>query len=94
MKSKKVLRYYADCGKGFWSKVGCLSHEDNCHCWTNPKNKTCKTCKFASYLQWDGRDGDGGYYECDNFDNDNEHTGAPKNIKYISVNCKYYHPVK
>ena len=90
MRIKKVLRYYADCGKGFWKKETCISHEENCMCWTNPKNKTCKTCKFGRYLGFDDETGDGGYFECENFDNDGEHTGAPRDIKYISVNCSYY----
>ena len=44
MISKKVIRYYADCGRGFWSKRACLHHENVCQCWKNPKFKTCLTC--------------------------------------------------
>lgn len=44
MKVKKVLRYYTDCGKGFWSKQKALTHEENCKCWKNPKFKACLSC--------------------------------------------------
>jgi hypothetical protein len=44
---KKVTRYYADCGKSYSSKSYCLWHEKVCKCWTNPKFRTCKTCKFG-----------------------------------------------
>ncbi len=45
MKTKKVIRYYAECGKAFWNRLSCLNHEENCKCWKNPKYKTCLTCK-------------------------------------------------
>jgi hypothetical protein len=48
MISKKVIRYYADCGRAFWKKKACLAHEKVCKCWTNPKYKTCRTCKHSS----------------------------------------------
>lgn len=44
MYSKKVIRYYSDCGKGFWKKNQAISHDLNCVCWKNPKFKTCLTC--------------------------------------------------
>lgn len=50
MVTKKVLRYYADCGRAFWKKYLCLNHEKNCKCWTNEKFKTCLTCKFKNIV--------------------------------------------
>ena len=90
MKSKKVIRYYADCGKGFWKKVTALDHETSCKCWTNPQRKTCKTCKYGEKIPYESDTGDGGFWECSHPDNNEEHSGAPKGIKYISVKC-YYH---
>ena len=51
MNVRKVLRYYADCGRAFWKKQQCVTHEQNCKCWTNPKFKTCMTCKFRKQYQ-------------------------------------------
>jgi len=87
MKTKKVLRYYADCGKGFWKKVTALDHETSCKCWTNPRNKTCKTCKYGEKIPYEPDTGDGAYYECNHPNHNEEHAGAPKGIKYISVKC-------
>ena len=50
MKIKKVLRYYSECGKGFWRKHQALTHEINCKCWKNPKFKTCITCKYKNIV--------------------------------------------
>jgi len=46
MIAKKVWRYYAECGRGFWSKQKAITHDTNCKCWKNPKFKTCLSCKF------------------------------------------------
>lgn len=46
MITKRVTRYYADCGRGFWKKSQALTHDKNCKCWKNPKFKTCISCKF------------------------------------------------
>lgn len=51
MTIKKVLRYYAECGRAFWRKADCVRHEHNCTCWTNPKLKCCKTCKFLKVFK-------------------------------------------
>lgn len=91
MKTKRVTRYYADCGKGFWKAESCLNHEKRCKCWKNPKNKTCKTCVYGIYIDYDPETGDGDCYECNNGKNKSAfHTGAPKGIKYLSVDCYFY----
>lgn len=51
MKSKKVTRYYSDCGKGFWSKQKALTHEEYCKCWKNPIFKTCLSCKHKNFVK-------------------------------------------
>jgi len=104
MITKKVTRYHAECGKGFWNKASCLRHEKNCKCWNNPKNRTCKTCAWANAktkpvsaeicksLSMEPHEnivtGDG--YECTNPLNESEHSGAPKGITNLSVNCSHY----
>jgi len=90
MESKKVLRYYADCGRGFWRKDQAINHEGNCKCWKNPKNKACKTCKFGEYAPFENDTGFGGFWECYHESFSGPHKGAPKGIDYISVNCEYH----
>lgn len=38
--------WQCDCGKNYFTKQGAKNHEKVCVCWTNPKYKTCLTCKF------------------------------------------------
>ena len=96
MKTKRVTRYIADCGKGYWTKKSCLQHEQNCKCWTNPKFKTCKTCKFAKVTH----DSNGMEHEpqhlqtwvqieCENpeFDYNRHFTEAHKKAKDLCINC-------
>lgn len=88
MKKKKLIRYYADCGKGYWKKQICLDHEIVCKCWTNPKNKACKTCAFG-IIDFNDDEGHNMYWDCTNKDF-TEHSGAPGSIIYISVGCKLW----
>ena len=60
MKTKRVTRYYADCGRGYWKKVHAINHEKTCICWTNPKMRCCKSCKYHK-TQYDNNDHDAGY---------------------------------
>jgi len=50
MTTKKVLRYYADCGRGFWRKQQAITHDINCKCWKNPKLKSCLSCKHKCMI--------------------------------------------
>ena len=85
MERIQVTRYVADgCKRRFSSKKRCLDHENACTCWTNPKNKTCKTCVHSHYESEDG------YWECWNIANDDYHQGAPEGVDYISVNCPHW----
>ena len=51
MIAKKVLRYYSDCGRGFWKKDQAIRHDENCKCWKNPKFKTCISCKYKNMVE-------------------------------------------
>lgn len=96
MRVKKVNRYYADCGRGFWTKKGCLEHEEKCKCWTNPKHKTCITCKHGEHV----KDSNGmedepqnletwQYWDCNNkeFDYHKHFTPAHHKAQYLCINC-------
>ena len=91
MERIQVTRYVAEgCKRRFSSKKRCLEHESICMCWTNPKNKTCKTCRHGIYAPYEHDTGAGGEWECWNGDNDDAHSGAPNGVDYISVNCKHW----
>jgi len=90
MIKKRVTRYYSDCRKGFWNKQSCLNHEENCKCWTNPKNKTCKTCVHSNFIPYEGDTGDGAYFECQAINPVEWHAGAPDGVDHLSVNCKQH----
>lgn len=60
IKTKKVLRYYTPCGRGFWKKQTAIHHENICKCWKNPKYKTCKSCA-NHYVNYDPDDYPTGY---------------------------------
>lgn len=100
---KKVNRFYADCGKAFWNKKSCTTHEQNCVCWTNPKFKTCKTCKFGKQVN----DSNGmehepqllhtwRQWECSNpkFNYDIHFTPAHKNAEDLNINCTIWESSK
>jgi len=82
MERIQVTRYVSyGCKRRFATKKRCLEHEANCTCWTNPKNKTCKTCEHGEH------DSDDGIWLCNNDANYEGHSGAPESVDYISVNC-------
>lgn len=89
MKIRRVTRYYAECGRGFWTKRAAQSHEQNCKCWTNPKFRTCKTCKHGEqiedsddYQKWTA-------WQCNNidFDYDKHFTPAHEKAEDLCINC-------
>lgn len=97
MKVKKVLRYYAECGRGFWKKQDAIKHEANCKCWTNPKLKTCKTCKHEK-TYYDSSDYESGYLgegfirECAiGIDPDGPAWTKPhENIHDLNIHCAWW----
>jgi hypothetical protein len=86
---KEVMRkrFIADCGRGFWAKSKCETHEQNCACWTNPRNQTCKTCIHGSPDAETDQDGakPSTYWECSHKDF-NDHANE-LGLDYISVKC-------
>ena len=85
MERIQVTRYVAEgCKRRFSTKKRCMEHEEACTCWTNPKNKTCKTCEHGMHEKNDG------CWECWNSANLNDHSGGPEGVDYISVNCKHW----
>jgi len=96
MKSIRVTRYISECGRGYWNKSSCLSHELNCKCWKNPKYKTCKTCKFVHYAyNTNGMEHEPQYLEtwmeldCKNplFDYDKHFKPAHEKAQNLNINC-------
>lgn len=96
MKTKRVTRYIADCGKGFWNKNTCEIHEENCKCWTNPAFRTCKTCEFANEFEdSNGMESEPQFLqtwrqiECKNpsFNDELHFNQAHENAPYLCVNC-------
>lgn len=94
MKIKKVLRYYSDCGRGFWSKQKAIIHDVNCTCWKNPKFKSCMSCRHKKFVQ----DSNGMEHEpqflhvfttnmCKNADNS---IPVHKDFEHIRKNCYYW----
>lgn len=97
-----VVRYKAECGRRFSSKRSCEKHETVCVCWTNPKLKTCKTCRFAKVMH----DSNGMFHEpqfldtwrqteCtnNNFDYDTQFTPAHEKALDININCPLWESI-
>ena len=95
MKERKVTRYMAECGRGFWSKTACLHHEEVCQCWKNPKYKTCLTCaKYSKHTEVDEGEG---YYnsftlnDCPHVESDESRlTPCHEHASDIYKNCPYW----
>jgi hypothetical protein len=90
-----VPRYVAECGRRFSNKKSCQTHEANCKCWTNPKYKTCKTCKFARF-GWDSDDNRSWRTtDCENpsFDYDKHFTPAHEKAEDLCINCPIWQPI-
>jgi len=96
MIAKKVIRYYSDCGRGFWKKQQAITHDENCKCWKNKKFKTCLTCKFENIIRdSNGMDDEPQFLqtwlqnECKNpeMNLDTMFNPAHKNADHICINC-------
>jgi len=99
MKIRKATRFIADCGRGFWNKNACAEHETNCRCWTNPKHRTCLTCKYTKKVNdSDGTEHDPRnlqkwtYRECTNekFHQDIHFHPAHENAPDLNINCSLW----
>lgn len=90
-----TIAYKAECGRKFHTKKACKKHELYCTCWTNPKYKTCKSCKFGKQVKdSNGMESDPQYLEtwrqwqCSNPDfKEYMFTSAHKNAPDICINC-------
>lgn len=50
MKTKRVTRYIADCGRGYWNKTSCSRHKQNCKCWTNQNSKPVRLASLQNQI--------------------------------------------
>lgn len=98
MKTKKVLRYYSDCGKGYWKKQNAISHDENCKCWKNPKFKGCLSCKHKHFIKdSNGMEHETQYLQTWDMNNcKHSESGKPAHVDYdhIRINCPFYEPKK
>ena len=96
MKAVRVLRYYSDCGKGFWSKQKAILHDKNCKCWKNPKFKTCITCKHKNFIKdSNGMEHEPQYLQTwDSNECKNSEYGVPahKDYEHIRKYCPFWEP--
>ncbi len=92
----EVTAYKCDCGKKYHTKSAAKRHELNCKCWTNPKFKTCKSCKFCRvYEDSNGMEHQPQFLhtwkqiECTNplFDYDKHFTAAHFKAQDLNINC-------
>jgi len=94
MIAKKVIRYYSDCGRGFWKKNQAVTHDENCKCWKNPKFKTCISCKHKDLrIDSNGMELEPSYLQTWNYNNCNHSTNGHqvhKEFGHIIKNCKFH----
>lgn len=92
----EIKAYKCECGKKFYTKKAAINHEKVCKCWTNPKHRTCKTCKYG-HLQYDSN---GMEHEpqnlhtwhewvCKNpeYKSELHHTPAHEKVPDLNINC-------
>jgi hypothetical protein len=94
MESRKVLRYYSDCGRGFWKKHKAITHDENCKCWKNPKFKTCISCKHkCMMLDSNGMEGEPQHLQTWEFNNcEHSESGTPVHKDYLHIRkyCQHH----
>lgn len=98
MISKKVIRYYSDCGRGFWKKQQALQHDENCKCWKNPKFYSCLSCANKDFrVDSNGMDHEPQFLQTWN-DNNCQHSesGIPvhEDFEHIRKNCSFWKSIK
>ena len=98
MTTKKITRYYSECGKGFWKKSQAIAHEDNCKCWKNQNLKSCISCKFKSITQdSNGMENEPHFLETWQTNNcEHSESGVPihKDFDQIRKYCQFYEAKK
>lgn len=94
MEVKRVLRYYSDCGKGFWKKQQAISHDENCKCWKNPKIKGCLSCVHKSFsTDSNGMESEPQYcqtWQVNNCKHSDNGTPVHKDYYHIRKYCEFY----
>lgn len=94
MITKKVVRYYSDCGRGFWKKQQAVRHDENCKCWKNPKFKTCLSCKLKDMVSdSNGMGSEPQHLETwttNNCRNSDSGVAAHKDFDHIRSGCQFY----
>lgn len=92
MKAILITRFISDCGSEFRHKSSCIKHEKKCKCFSNPKYRTCLTCKFNNGFIREDYDR---YRDCIhneyNFDKLKPYL-IPNTKTYDCVNCPLYEP--
>ena len=86
---KTVTRYFADCGKEYKTKNSALYHDSYCKCWTNPKYKTCLSCKHKNFIKDSDDYRTWKVNDCKNpdFNFDEMFVPAHENADHICINC-------
>jgi len=96
MIAKKVIRYYSECGRGFWNKQKAIKHDENCKCWKNPKFKSCLSCKNKCFiLDSNGMEHEPQYlqtWETNLCQYSGSGVSAHENYQHIRLNCDFYEP--
>lgn len=91
-----VVKYKCECGRKYSTKRLAENHEKCCTCWTNPKYRTCKTCKHGEQIRdSNGMEHEPQYletwrvWECNNpeFNYDIHHHPAHANAPDLCINC-------
>ena len=94
MIAKKVIRYYSECGRGFWKKQQAINHDKYCRCWKNPKFKSCLSCKHKNIIKdSNGMENEPQFLQTwdDNKCNHSD-SGVPahKDFEHIRKDCQFY----
>jgi hypothetical protein len=98
MYSKKIIRYYSDCGRGFWRKQQSIAHDLNCKCWKNPSLKSCLSCKHKNIIKdSNGMEDEPQFLQVWDVNNcKNSESGIPvhKDFEHIRKLCNFYESKK
>lgn len=98
MQVKKVLRYYSDCGRGFWKKQQAITHDENCKCWVNQKFQCCLSCKHKNIVNdSNGMENEPQFLQTWDTNNcKHSDSGVPVHDKYDHIRkyCPFYEPNK
>ena len=93
MEKTTITIFIAQCGKKYQTRSGCMGHERNCKCFTNPKFKACHSCAYnGGFIPSDDL---GRYRDCKHplFDYDRlKPFNIPNTETFDCINCPFYKP--